>query len=184
MPTWLNPFDILIIFGVLLGVGLGFIQGLVRMLLSLAVLYVSAVLGLTFHRSLSNWIIYIFGLPESLSLGLAFLLIVIVVSTVINFVLRRTYKDTELPGIRQIDQLGGLIIGFFIACVWIGLAILVLAFFLQASDVQNTGLQQNLLAYFRRSALVPIFYDFLGIALATLNPWMPKGLPPKLFRIP
>lgn len=184
MPTWLNPFDVLIIFGVLLGVGLGFIRGLVRMGLSLAVLYVSAVLGLTLHRPVGNWIIYIFGLPESICLGLAFLLILILASTLMNFVLRRTYKDTELPGIRQIDQLGGLIIGFFVACVWIGFAILVLAFVLEAPDIQNTGMQQNILAYFRKSALVPVFYEFLGIALATLRPWMPKGLPPELFRIP
>ncbi|MFN2224855.1 MAG: CvpA family protein [Anaerolineae bacterium] len=184
MPSWLNPFDVLIVFSVLVGTVLGFVRGLVRMLLTLAVLYVAAVLGLTLHRPFSNWIIYIFGLPESISLGLAFLLIVAVASIIMNFVLRRTYKDTELPGIRQIDQLGGMIIGFLVTCVWIGFAILVLAFFLTAPDTQTTGLQQNVLDYFRRSALVPIFYDFLGIALATLKPWMPRGLPPELFRIP
>lgn len=184
MPTWLNPFDVLIVFAVLVGTILGFVRGLVRMLLSLAVLYVAAVLGLTLHRPFSNWIFYIFGLPESVSLGLAFLLIVIVASTVMNLVLRYTYKDTELPGIRQIDQLGGMIVGFFVTCIWIGFAILVLAFFLTAPDTQPTDLQVSMLNYFRRSALVPIFYDFLNIALVTLRPWMPKGLRPELFRIP
>ena len=184
MPSWLNPFDILIAFSVLVGTALGFVRGLVRMLLTLAVLYVAAVLGLTLHRPLSNWIIYIFGMPASISLGLAFLLIVALASVIMNFVLRHTYKDTELPGIRQIDQLGGMVVGFLVACVWVGFFILVLAFFLTAPDTQLTGFQQNLLDYFRRSALVPIFYDFLGIALATLRPWMPKGLPPALFRIP
>ena len=184
MPGWLNPFDVLIVFAVLVGTILGFVRGLVRMLLTLAVLYVAAVLGLTLHRPFSNWIIYIFGLPESISLGLAFILIVVVASAIMNFVLRRTYKDTELPGIRQIDQLGGMIIGFLVTCVWIGFAILVLAFFLTGADTQATAMQRNVLDYFRRSALVPIFYDFLGIALATLKPWMPRGLPPELFRIP
>lgn len=184
MPGWLNPFDVLIVLGLLAGAILGFVRGLVRMILSLAVLYIAAVLGVTLHRPVSNWIIYVFGLPRSVSLGLAFILIVILTSAIMNFVLRRTYKDTELPGIRQIDQLGGLIVGFFVACVWIGFAILAVAFFLTGSDTTPTTLQENTLLYFRRSALIPVFYDFLGIALVTLKPWMPKGLPPDLFRIP
>jgi len=184
MPVWVNPFDAFIILGVLVGTVLGFVRGLVRMILTLLVLYVAAALGLTFHRALGNWMIYIFRFPDSVSLGLAFILIVVVASAIMNFVLRRTYKDTELPGIRQIDQLGGLVIGFFVACVWIGFAILVLTFFFTAPDTQPTGLQQNMIGYFRRSALVPVFYDFLNVALATLRPWMPKGLPPKLFQIP
>ena len=108
MPGWLNPFDVLIVFSVLVGTVLGFVRGLLRMILALAVLYVAAVLGLTLHRPFGNWLIYIFGLPQSISLGLAFLLIVIVTSAIINFVLKLTYKDTELPGIDGIERVLGI----------------------------------------------------------------------------
>ncbi len=183
MPGWLNPFDVLIIFGVLVGALVGFIRGLVRMLMSLAVLYVAAVLGLALHVPLGNWISNGFNLDRTFSLVLAFGLIVILTFAGLNFVLRRIYKETELPSIRQIDSLGGLVVGFFVACVWIGLVILVLAFLLNATGAEPTGVQQNMLGYFNGSALIPVFYDFLGVALATLRPWMPKGLPPELFRI-
>jgi uncharacterized membrane protein required for colicin V production len=177
LPTWLNPFDVLIVFALLGGVALGFIQGLVRMVLSLLVLYIAAVLAVTFHVALGGYIRYLFGLPTQISEGLGFFLILILTSVIINFVLRRTYKDTELPGVRQIDQLGGMIIGFFLVCIWIGFAILVLAFFLGTPVTGGEGFRESVVNYFLGSNLIPIFYDFLSVALATLRPWMPKGLP-------
>jgi uncharacterized membrane protein required for colicin V production len=183
MPGWLNPFDVLIVFSVLVGAVVGFARGLVRMLMSVAVLYVAAVLGLALHRPVGNWVSYSFNLSRTFSLGLTFGAILILTFAILNFILRRIYKETELPSIRQIDSLGGLVIGFFVACIWIGFAILVLAFLLTATEAEPTGVQQNVLSYFNRSALVPVFYDFLGVALTTLRPWMPKGTPPELFRI-
>jgi len=181
LPTWLNPFDVLIGFALLGGVVWGFMHGLVRMALSLLVLYVAAVLAMTFHVTVGDWVNYLFGLPKLISEGMAFLLILILTAAIINFVLHRTYKDTELPGVRQIDQLVGLIIGFFLTCIWIGLSILALAFFLGTPVTGAENYRQNLLSYFRSSRLIPIFYNFLPIALATLKPWMPKGLPPEIF---
>lgn len=178
LPAWLNPFDVLIALALLAGVALGFVRGLVRMALSLLVLYVAAVLALTLHRVAGTWIVYIFGLPLNVSQGMAFILILVLTSVIINFVLRRTYKDTELPGVRQIDQLGGLVVGFLVTCIWIGLVILVVAFLLRTPVSEDATFQTNLIAYFHSSALIPIFYKVLPIALATLRPWLPKGLPP------
>ena len=124
-----------------------------------------------------------FGMPRTANLALAFILILVLVSVLLNFILRRTYKDTELPGIRQIDQLGGLVVGFFVTSIYIGLAILVIAYVLNALAGDITGFQQNAVFYFNNSALIPIFYKFLPIVLATLRPWMPKGLPPEIFTL-
>jgi uncharacterized membrane protein required for colicin V production len=180
LPAWLNPFDVLIVLGLLIGVILGFTRGLVRMAMSLLVLYVAAVLAMTFYGYLGSWIRYLFGMPLSICQGAGFLLILVLVSAIINFVLRRTYKDTELPGVRQVDQLGGMAIGFFVTSFWIGFSILVLAYFLGAPGVESR-FHTNMLAYFRTSGLIPVFYKFLPIALASLRPWMPKGLPPGIF---
>jgi uncharacterized membrane protein required for colicin V production len=177
LPSWLNPFDVLIVLGLLGGVALGFVRGLVRMVLSLLVLYVAAVLALTLYETVGRWIGYMFGMPRTANLALAFILILVLVSVLLNFILRRTYKDTELPGIRQIDQLGGLVIGFFVTSIYIGLAILVIAYVLNALAGDITGFQQNAVFYFNNSALIPIFYNFLPIAVASLKPWAPEGLP-------
>lgn len=181
LPSWLNPFDFLIALALVGGVALGFVRGLVRMALSLVVLYVAAALAMVFHPRVGMWINSMSGLPLAVSQGLAFLLLLAVVAMLLNFLLHRTYRDTELPGLRQVDQLGGMVVGFFLTVIWIGLSLLVLAFMLSTPVTENDTFRLNMVSYFQRSNLIPIFYRFLPIALATLKPWMPKGLPPDLF---
>ena len=181
VTSWLNPFDVLIVLALLAGVALGFVRGLVRMALSLLVLYLAAVAAMTLYVPLGQWLRYVARLPMSISQGLSFLFILALVSFAINFILRRTYKDTELPGVRHLDQLGGMVIGFFLSVVWIGFSLLIIAFFLGASLGQGADLQQVMVGYFRQSSLIPIFYRILPVTLATLRPWMPKGLPPDIF---
>jgi membrane protein required for colicin V production len=175
--SWLNPFDVLIVFGLIAGVAMGFIRGLVRMVLSLVVLYIAAVAAMTAYIPAGRWLRIIFGLPLSISQGLSFVFVLLLVSAAINVVLRRTYKHTELPGVRHLDQLGGMIVGFFVGVVWIVFAIVIIAYFLGASLAQEASVQQVMLTYFRRSAFVPIFYRVLPVTLATLRPWVPRGLP-------
>lgn len=181
LPSWLNPFDVLIVLALLAGVVFGFVRGLVRMLLSLLVLYLAAVAAMTLYTPLGNWLRTVASLPLSLSQSLSFLFILVLISAAINVALRRTYKHTELPGVRQIDQLGGMIVGFFVSVVWIGLSILIIAYFLRASAGNEAPIQQIVIGFFRRSALIPVFYRILPVILVTLRPWMPKGLPPEIF---
>jgi uncharacterized membrane protein required for colicin V production len=183
LPAWLNPFDILIAFALLGGAAWGFIRGLVRTALNLIVLYIAAVLAMTFYDDAGKWLGYMFGTSRVVSEAIAFLGILALTSITINFILRRTYKHTELPGLRQVDQLGGMIIGFFLASIWIGFAILALAFMLGATAGQGGGMSGNLIAYFQTSHLIPVFYKFLPVAMVTLRPWMPKGLPPEIFTV-
>ena len=183
LPAWLNPFDVLIVFAVVGGAALGFIRGLMRMALSLLVLYIAAVLAMTFYERVGRYLTYMFGLPEAISQALAFLLILILTTSLLTFILRRTYRDTALPGLRQVDQLGGMVIGFFLAVLWIGFAILALAFVLASPAMGETSLHLSLVNFFVTSNLIPVFYALLPIVLATLRPWMPKGLPPEIFTV-
>ena len=185
LPSWLNPFDVIIIFILLGGIALGFIRGLVRMVLNLLVLYIAMVLAMTFYVSVGTWVAFIAAgyLPKNTTEAIAFVLILALTSVILNFVLRRTYKDTELPGIRQIDQLGGMVVGFILICTWIGLGIVALGFVLSATNVTGSAFRENMIHYFQTSNLIPIFYSLLPIVLATLKPWMPQGLPPEIFTL-
>jgi uncharacterized membrane protein required for colicin V production len=186
LPSWLNPFDFLIILVLLGGIALGFIRGLIRMTLSLLVLYIAMVLAMTFYVWAGAWVGFVTmgALPQTTNEAIAFVLILILTTVIINFVLHRTYKDTELPGIRQVDQLGGMIVGFVLICTWIGMAIIALAFVLEATDTTGSGsLRDNMVYFFHSSNLIPVFYTFLPIVIAILRPWMPRGLPPDIFTL-
>jgi uncharacterized membrane protein required for colicin V production len=183
LPAWLNPFDVMIVFALVGGAALGFVRGLMRMALSLLVLYIAAVLAMTFYDEVGRYLTYVFGLPQAMAQSLAFLLILILTTTLVTFILRRTYRDTALPGLRQVDQLGGMVVGFFVSVIWIGFAILALAFVLATPVSEEGGLHLSLLGYFNHSNLIPIFYAVLPVILATLKPWMPKGLSPEIFSL-
>jgi membrane protein required for colicin V production len=182
LPAWLNPFDFLIGFALIAGVALGFVRGLIRMAMNLLALYIATVVAMSFYTAVGQWINRMLpALSPTASEALAFVVILLFVTFLTLFVLRHTYKETELPGIRQIDQLGGLVIGFVISTIWIGLAIVVLAFVLQTTSGETSAIRDNLAFYFSTSNVIPIFYKVLPIALATLRPWMPKGRVPDIF---
>jgi uncharacterized membrane protein required for colicin V production len=183
LPSWLNPFDFLIAFALLGGIALGFLRGLIRMAMSLLALYIATVLAMSFYVPVGNFMIRLtsYNMEPSTAGAIAFLLLLIATASLINFILHHTYKDTELPGIRQIDQLGGMVIGFILVTIWIGLCIVALAFLLNTTSQETSALRDNLVRFFHTSNLIPIYYKVLPIALATLRPWMPKGQVPDIF---
>lgn len=183
LPSWLNPFDFLIGFALLGGVVLGFVRGLIRMAMSLLALYIASILAMTLYTNLGYLIQQLtsFSMDPSTAEAIGFLFILVLTTVIINFVLHRTYKDTELPGVRQIDQLGGLVIGFILITIWIGMCIVALAFLLNTTSSETSALRESMVLYFHSSYLIPIFYRILPIAFATLRPWMPKGQMPEIF---
>jgi uncharacterized membrane protein required for colicin V production len=187
LPGWLNPFDVLIALALLGGIALGFIRGMIRMALNLIVVYVATVVAMSFYEVVGRWIFYLTdaSASESLADALAFLALLILTAVILSLLIRFFYKDTEFPGLRQIDQLGGLVIGFFLTAIWIGLALVAIAYVLGTAGAGSEDFRENVLFYFRDSALIPIFYNFLPIAFATLKPWLPQGQLPEIltFRI-
>jgi len=185
LPSWLNPLDALIVFALLGGVVWGFLRGLVRMVLSLLVLYIATVLAMSFYGQGGRLLSYLSGgaIGGTMSEALAFVLILVLTTSIVNFVLSRTYKNTELPGVRQIDQLGGMIAGFLLVAVWIGLSVVALAFVLSNTAGAGSAFLQTVQHYFVNSSLIPMFYRFLPLVLATLRPWMPQGISPDIFSL-
>jgi uncharacterized membrane protein required for colicin V production len=184
LPSWLNPFDVLIAFAMLIGIVIGFTRGLLRMLFAVAIIYLSTIVAMTFYTTVGG---FIHRMLVSISLSgaqaLAFLLLLILSAVILHVLSRRTYKNTEWPGIRQIDQLGGLIFGFLVTTLWIGLALVGVNFILSTPTPGVEVAQTNLIRYYHTSTFIPIYFRFLPIAFATLKPWVPKGQLPAIFSL-
>jgi uncharacterized membrane protein required for colicin V production len=184
LPSWLNPFDFLIGFAMLAGIALGFVRGLLRTAFAVVVLYVAAVLAMTFYIPLGHFIRRILTtMSQSVTEAIAFLFILVASAALLQFLLSRTYRDTEWPGIRQIDQLGGLVFGFLVTALWIGMALVGINFVLGTPTPGAEAARGGLVYYYRTSSLVPVFYRFLPLAFATLKPWVPKGQLPDIFSL-
>jgi uncharacterized membrane protein required for colicin V production len=184
LPSWLNPFDVLIAFAMIAGVILGFVRGLLRMAFAVVIIYVATILAMTFYVPLGKFIRRILTtMSPSATEAIAFLFILILSAVILHFLLSRTYRNTEWPGIRQIDQLGGLVFGFLVTTLWIGMALVGINFVLGTPTPGAEVARGNIAYYYRTSALIPIFYRFLPIAFATLKPWVPKGKLPDIFSL-
>ncbi len=184
LPAWLNPFDVLIAFAMIAGVALGFIRGLLRMAFSVIILYIATVMAMSFYVPVGGFIRRMIpAFSEAASETLAFMLLLILIAVLLHFLLNRTYKETEWPGVRQIDQLGGMVFGFLATTLWIGLVLVGIDFILGTPSPGGEAARSTLKTSFYNSNLVPIFFRFLPIAFATLKPWVPRGRLPEIFQV-
>jgi uncharacterized membrane protein required for colicin V production len=140
--------------------------------MNIAALYIATLLAMQFHLPLGKWMSELTATSLRTTRAFAFLLILVITDILLSFLARCAYKDTRLPFLGNLDQVGGLLIGFASTCAWISLAIPLL------SGIPWLPFRASLYEAMRASALVPLFDNLLPLILATLRPWLPGGIPP------
>jgi uncharacterized membrane protein required for colicin V production len=164
----LSPIDIFIVLLLAVGVFAGFTQGAIRYALNVVVVVVafivaSQLLGPLFEL-LGFWQ---WSTPE---LREQVIFLVLFIGLVVGgwFMVRAFYRRTRLPIARQMDELGGAVLGLLFAAVTLTFLIIVMdSFFTQASDAAVAGsgwlkpiydaLNGSVLVDFFRSTLIPTF---------------------------
>ena len=158
--TSLSPMDLFIVIVLAGGVFAGFTQGLIRYALNAVVVVVAFVIAAQLKgplfETLSFWKAFTPALREQI------LFLLLFVGLVVGgwFLIRAMYHRTRLPIIRQLDELGGAILGLLFAALSIAFLVLVMDnFFLVASDsdVASAGLLKGFYDAMNSSALVDVF---------------------------
>jgi uncharacterized membrane protein required for colicin V production len=167
-----NSLDVLIIIVLAIGTVVGFFKRLLRKAMNIAALYIATLLAMQFYFPLGKWMSELTSTSLKTTRALSFSLILVITDILLNFLARCAYKDTRLPFLGYLDQMGGLLIGFASTCAWISLAIPLL------SGVPWLPFKASLYEAIRSSALVSFFDNLLPLLLATLRPWLPGGIPP------
>jgi uncharacterized membrane protein required for colicin V production len=173
----------LLVILVLIGIGVGYLQGFLRQIMGLLSLYVGLVMAAYFHLSLERWMDFL--LPEMAEVvrgPLAFLLILALTYGLLDMLSRRAFPQTKLAALGLLDQLGGMVVGFLTVGVQIGVGALILQFLTGAPWwLQGEKLRQNLALAIQSSILVPFFYHYLTLVARAVLPWIPGGLPTFLY---
>ncbi|MBI3913032.1 MAG: CvpA family protein [Chloroflexi bacterium] len=173
-----NGLDIFILALVVVGIAVGFAQGLLRQVIGLAALYVGAILGAQYYNVLGGFLRFVLSsAPSKFINAIAFFIIVFAVSAIINFLVRDAYQSTKLRIFPVVDQLGGAIVGLVSPLITLTLVLPVIIFaasepwpfFDQTRYLVTTALQT--------SRLLPIFEYFKPVILDAVGPWLPAGLP-------
>jgi uncharacterized membrane protein required for colicin V production len=164
--TKLGPIDLVIVAALAAGVFAGFMGGMVRYALNIVVVIVAFIIaGLLrdpFDSILGGW--DVFG-PE-LRLQLVFLILFVGLTIGGWFLVRIFWRGTRLPIAKQLDEIGGAVLGLVFAALSIVMLLVVMdTFFRTAPDAEvNTAgpltgiyeaMDSSVLVDFFRATLIP-----------------------------
>lgn len=133
--TELSPIDLFIVAALAGGVFAGFTQGLIRQVLNVLVIPIAFVIASQLKgpmfATLGFWEAFTPELREQI------IFLVLFVGLVVGgwFIVRAFYKRTHLPIVRQLDELGGAVLGLLFAVVTIVFLLVVMdSFFAFATE--------------------------------------------------
>ncbi len=174
----MNWFDLVLVVLVLVGVIVGYIQGLLRQLTGLLALYIGLVMASYFHGAVERWIDFFAPkMADVAQESLAFLGILALVYVTLHWLGRQAFPETRLATLGFLDQLGGMVIGFLVVGVQIGVGVLILRFLSGVSWIGGDTVRLAFVQAIEASPLVLAFQTYLAFVARTLLPWLPAGLP-------
>lgn len=176
----MNILDILMLLALIIGVAVGFVRGMVQQAIGLLSIYISMIVGVWGHRLFGSGFKYLFpALTRPSADILGFATAMIVVLNALGFVTRDWHKESswveKVPAL--LNQTGGLVLGFFTTAFWLGLAGLAMVIISDAPWVTTEGARDTFAALVDNSIMVYVFRYAFRLALYTIYPWIPGGLP-------
>lgn len=174
-----NWLDFILIVLLLVGMAIGYAQGLLRQVIGLAALYIGAVIATQYFQVLSRGIAnFLNTSPDQLTNAVCFFVILFAIMGIINFLAFDAYRVTRLNIFPLLDHLGGMIIGLTSMWILLSLAVNVLQFATTASSwAQVENARQVLSSGLGTSVMVPITTSTLPLIISSIRPWLPAGLP-------
>jgi uncharacterized membrane protein required for colicin V production len=180
----MNWFDFILVGLVLVGVIVGYMQGLLRQLTGLLALYIGLVMAAYFHGAVERRIdFFVPKMADVAQESLAFLAILALVYVALHWLGQQAFPETRLAALGFLDQLGGMVIGFLVVGVQIGVGLLIFRFLSGVSWIRGDTVRLAFAQAIEASPLVPTFQTYLAFVARTLLPWLPAGLP-AFFRLP
>jgi len=178
--TKLTPIDLFIVLSLAGGVFAGFTQGMIRYALNALVVVIAFVIASQLRQPLFDVLGFWKAFDPALREQILFLLLFIGLVVGGWFIVRTFYKRTRLPIVRQLDELGGAVLGLLFAALSIVFTLVVMdSFFKTASDavVATAGPLQGFYQIMNDSVLVKFFRDTLIPTFGALaRPFVPSDI--------
>jgi uncharacterized membrane protein required for colicin V production len=172
-PDFFQPIELILLLVVVGFAAVGYTQRIVRGLMMAAIIYVATGVAATFYVITAPYIGAPFGdfTEEAPPLGIkafSFVVLTVVIWIALEAIGRAFLKDTSLPGLRILDNLGGLL-------VYLVIGVLV------ATLLFNTiGYSQRWRRVHDKAALRSAFNQVLSLHYTAQSFWFP-GKPPPIY---
>ncbi|HEX2194283.1 MAG TPA: CvpA family protein [Candidatus Limnocylindria bacterium] len=176
----LGVMDVFIVAILAAGVFMGFTQGLIRYALNVVVVVAAFVVASQLKVPLDNALGFWEAFTPELREQILFLFLFLALVIGGWFVVRALYQRTRLPIPRQLDELGGAVLGLLWAALFIGFLVVVMDnFFTGVGDQEaaEAGIIKGLYDALRSSALVEVIRDSLIPAFGyVVRPLVPEEI--------
>lgn len=170
--------DVVILFLLVLGLGIGYAQGLVRQAIGLAALYIGTILGAQYYTVVAGWVHLLSPGPPSRAVNaFGFFVILIFVVSIINWLANDAYHLSRLRIFPLVNVVGGALLGLLTTVILISVAAPILAFATGEAWPVAESARYNVITGLTSSRFLAIFGLFTPALLDTLKPWLPNGLP-------
>jgi uncharacterized membrane protein required for colicin V production len=178
-----NWLDFLIFFVLIVSMGVGYATGLLRQMIALAALYIGSILGAQYYTVVTAWInrLALRTSSNHFEDAFAFFVILIFVTSIINWLAFDAYRSTRIRLVPLVDQLGGVILSLITTAITLSLVLPVIAFAASEPWPWSEPTRQFILAGFQTSYILPLFGQIKPMLLGALRPWMPTALPSLFF---
>jgi uncharacterized membrane protein required for colicin V production len=170
----LGPIDLLIVALLAAGVFAGFTQGMIRYALNIVVVIAAFVIAGQLRTPLFNLLDFWNAFTPELRLQIVFLVLFLGLAIGGWFIVRVFWRGTRMPIAKQLDELGGAVLGLLFAALSIVMTLVVMdTFFKTAPDAATNAsgplagiyqaMNSSVLVEFFRSALIPTIGQFVRV---------------------
>jgi uncharacterized membrane protein required for colicin V production len=176
----LGPMDLFIVLVLAGGVFAGFTQGLIRYALNCLVVLLAFVIASQLKRPLYDALSFWEAFTPAVRELILYLFLFLGLLVGGWFIVRALYQRTRLPIVRQLDELGGALLGLLFAALSLTFLMVVMdSFFMVApdGDVAEAGVIGGIYDALDSSALVGVFRDTLIPTFGfVVRPFVPEGI--------
>ena len=175
MGSW---FDVLAV-GIMVGcIALGMRTGFLRQAFLLLAMYISAVLAAQYYAHISGFarMVAPASNPQMTDV-LSFIFLFALFTLVVTLLIWAGYRETRLPGLPLVDNLGGALFGIVGGMFAIALTIMLATYTISAPWPEGSAVKYALSIGLGNSALEPVFSLPMPLFQGALRPLMPANIP-------
>lgn len=161
------------------------IQGLIRQLLSLGVLYIATVVAGLFYPQAAHFVTAIGGRTPTLTQAFMFWVLLLAITLGLEGLLRWGFPDTRLPSLKFLDNLLALAPGIIYGLILISLLLTSLGYATLQSWGQGLAFLREI-AYqsYQTTAFRPLLEQVLSAYLSLHRIWFPTPPPLLAYLLP
>lgn len=178
----LNWIDLVVIIVLAAGVFMGYTQGIIRYVLSGIVVLIAFVLASQLKGPVTDSLGLWTPTPATPELKELWIFIVLFIALIIGgwFIVRAFYRRTRLPIIKQLDEIGGAVLGLLFAALVLTFQLVVLDSFFKGATPDQAAAAGPLKGYYaglNSSLIIGYFRDtILPIAGFVARPFVPSEI--------